>query len=250
MPDIKNNVNVFNRDVAENDGYRYTTNAPYSSLVANRRQTQATLACIEQHRVRSIIDIGCGDGTYTGEIQERCPAVEIVGVDAAAEAVKLASRRYPNIRFEVLNVLDRESFPARRYDLAIFRGVLHHLSNPALAIANAREVADKLLIIEPNGNNGILKIIEKTSRYHIEHEEQSFSSLKLKRWCRDAGFEILTLDYIGFVPFFFPEAPAKVIYAVQPLLEKIPVLRHLFSGQIVITCADPRAAGNARAAAS
>ena len=60
----KKNVNVFNSDVAENKGYRYTNNAPFSSVVANLRQTQETLKLIDSD-AKTLVDIGCGDGTYT-----------------------------------------------------------------------------------------------------------------------------------------------------------------------------------------
>jgi hypothetical protein len=98
-----------------------------------------------------------------------------------------------------------------------------------------------VLSIEPNGNNPILKLIEKLSPYHREHEEQSFSARALRRWSKDAGGEILSLEYVGFIPFFFPTLPAKVIHRVQPGLEQVPLLRDVVSGQIVLHLRSTRA---------
>ena len=39
-----------------------------------------------------------------------------------------------------------------------------------------------MFVIEPNGYNPVLKVLEKVSRYHIEHEERSFFPATLHAW--------------------------------------------------------------------
>ena len=229
----KQNVNAFNRDASSNDGYRYTTNAPFSSVVANQRLTDATVERIDPS-VKTVLDLGCGDGTYTAELKAAFPAVRFVGVDAAEQAIEGAKRKYPQVEFRVADALRLETFPDERFDLAIARGVLHHLPDAQMAMRNLMRCAHEVLVIEPNGNNPILKVIEAVSPYHREHEEQSFSSASLRRWAEAAGGQVLSLDYVGFIPFFFPTVPAKVIHRAQPALERVPGLRNVFSGQIVM----------------
>lgn len=233
---LKENVQEFNRNVRDNGGFLYTTNAQFSSYVANKRISEEIFKHIRPTD-RTLIDIGCGDGVYTNEIKQNFPHLEVTGFDPAAEAIGTAAKRFPQVRFETLNLLDPNlPVPATRYDVGVIRGVLHHLSDQRLAIENAFKLTDRLVIMEPNGNNPLLKIIEKTSKYHIEHEEQSFLATSLKKWIRQAGGEVTTFAYVGYVPFFFPTGPAKAIYALQPFLEKIPVLKHLFSAQFIIAC--------------
>src|SRR3989344_650064 len=232
---LKENVHTFNQDVAENRGYKYTTNAPYSSVVANDRLTKATIDKIPSGKI-SIIDIGCGDGTYTNEIKIGRPNSNICGFDPAVSATELAKKSYPEIDFFVSDILKKESLPDKKFDLAILRGVLHHVRDQEVALRNTALIADKVLILEPNGNNPILKIIEKLSPYHRAHEEQSFSSIQWRTWCRNTGWEIESLEYVGFVPFFFPTGPAKVIHFFQPMLEKIPFLNKYFSAVLVFVC--------------
>lgn len=229
----KKNVSVFNSDVIENKGYRYTNNAPFSSVVANLRQTQETLKLIDK-TAKTLVDIGCGDGTYTAEIAKARPDLEVSGFDPAAVAIDLAKEKNPNINFQVANLLDAASMPNRQFDVAVIRGVLHHLTDPPLAIENAAKIAKKIIIIEPNGNNPILKVIEKTSKYHIEHEERSFSQSQLKKWCKEKNLKVESLTVIGFVPFFFPTVLAKIIYFFQPFLELFWPLKKYFGAQIVI----------------
>lgn len=211
MKEIKNNVNVFNQDIDFNQGYKYTTKAKFSSTVANKRLTMATLENIPSG-VKSLIDIGCGDGTYTSELKQKRKDIYIAGTDVAEKAIDHAKQIYPDIDFFISNILVQESFANRHYDLAIIRGVLHHLSDQQKAIENTLNFADYMLIIEPNGNNPVLKYIEKHSIYHLEHEEQSFTTIQLKSWCENAGWQISLIKYVGFVPYFFPTFMSKIIF--------------------------------------
>jgi hypothetical protein len=36
-------------------------------------------------------------------------------------------------------------------------------------------IADEIIVAEPNGYNPVLKIMEKVSPYHIQHEEKSYA---------------------------------------------------------------------------
>src|SRR5687768_1973504 len=101
----KQNVSEFNADVKENSGYRYTTNAPYSSIVANNRITRAIRSAVPEGTT-TIIDIGCGDGSYTGMLQAVFPGVSVTGFDPALEAVAIASKKFPKIDFVVGDVLN------------------------------------------------------------------------------------------------------------------------------------------------
>lgn len=233
MKTQKENVSKFNSDVAANEGYLYTTNARYSSLVANRRQTEATLAAIPAG-AKTLIDIGCGDGTYTAELKAARPDLACTGFDPASVAVESARRRFPGVEYIVGDLLDPATHPARKFDVGVVRGVIHHLPDAAAGIANALRLSDTIILIEPNGDNPILKWLERNSRYHIEHEEQSFPAAQLQAWCREAGGRVDSIGHIGFVPFFFPTTGARLIYALQPMFEKIGPLKRRFGAQIVI----------------
>lgn len=233
----KQNVNQFNSDVHDNQGYLYSTNAPYSARVANQRMSDAVLHAIPHHATR-ILDLGCGDGVYTAEIAAALPQSYVEGNDPAQEAIDVARQRHHNVVFNVGNILDLTTQPSEAFDVAVIRGVIHHLPDDSqtLAIQNARQLCRTLIIVEPNGNNPILKYIEKNSTYHIEHEEQSFDTQTLVNWCHAAGWHDVSVHYIGFVPFFFPELPSRIIHFFQPLLERIPAVNKYFSAQIVVVC--------------
>jgi len=239
---LKANVTAFDEDVAKNEGYLYTTHPTYSSQVANDRLTEAVLENIGK-QTRTLIDIGSGDGTSTNDLFHKHPGLTLTGVEPAARAVAVAQERFPACTFCVGSILDRDTLPSATFDLALLRGVLHHLSDPALAIANTARLSSRVLIIEPNGLNPILKIIEKRSAYHVEHEEQSFAPSLLRQWCADAGLTVTKQTFAGFVPFFFPTGPAKLIHFFQPLLERIPIINRYFSAVVVMVAEHNGSAG-------
>jgi SAM-dependent methyltransferase len=233
---VKKNVAEFDKDVIKNQGFVYTTNLKYSSIVSNKRISDEVKLNI-QSDVRTIFDAGCGDGIYTQEIKFRFPQAQISAADPSSEGIKVAKAKYPKIDFFVMDLEDEKAFGrfSDVFDITVMRGVLHHMNNPIKGIQNISKITKKIIIVEPNGNNPILKVIEKTSKYHVLHEEQSFSSGTLKKWCLDSGFKDVKITYIGLVPFFFPTVLSKIIYFFQPLVEKIPVLNKYFCAQVVLT---------------
>jgi SAM-dependent methyltransferase len=213
----------FDRDVALNEGYRYTTNAPVSSRLANERLTDLTLE-LAPLAGRSLIDVGCGDGTYTAELARRGNPSVVVGIDPAAGAVDVALRRHPGLRFEVGDAAWLET-TKERFDIAVARGVLHHADDPARLLRAVRRVAGEVVVIEPNGWNPILKLIERASSYHRAHGERSWRSSVIDGWLREAGFMQLRSTYAGLVPFFCPAPAARALKAIEPLVEASGPLR-------------------------
>ncbi len=219
----------FDSDVRANEGYLYTTNARKSSVLANARLTDITREMVEL-RGRRVIDVGCGDGTYAYELFASCAPAAMIGVDAAAEAIAVASRKYaaaaPALRFEAHDVYAMP-FEPKTFDIAIVRGLLHHLDDAPRALRCISRLATEVFVIEPNGYNPTLKAIERLSKYHREHGEKSYSPPSLRRWIRELGGTIEREAYAGLVPFFCPDWMATVLKAVEPAFERAPGGRQL-----------------------
>lgn len=222
-------VDPFDADVRANAGYRYTTNAPTSSVLANQRLTELTRSLVALGG-RRVIDVGCGDGTYTHELFAAAAPAEMVGVDAAAEAIGLARERYasatPALRFDVADA-GALPFPPARFDVAVVRGLLHHVDDPVRVLTEISRVAAEVCVIEPNGYNPVLKVIERVSAYHRAHQERSFAAARVRRWIRDLGGVIEVEAYAGLVPFFCPRPLALALKVVEPAIEALPVARQL-----------------------
>ena len=227
MPAGRDDVDAFAADAATNQGYLYTTNARLSSRLANRRLTDAVLA-VADFRGRRVLDMGCGDGTYTHELAEVGEVASIHGIDPAEEAVKVA-RAKPGHGPVDFAVSSAYALPYRddSFDIAVLRGVLHHMGTPVEALREGLRVAPELVVIEPNGYNPALKVLEKCSSYHVEHGEKSYRPTTLDSWVAGVGGTVRTRLYAGFVPMFCPDWMARATKALEPAVEAIPVVRHV-----------------------
>ncbi|HEX2052158.1 MAG TPA: class I SAM-dependent methyltransferase [Actinomycetota bacterium] len=227
-------VAVFDRDATDNAGYLYTTGDKLSSRLATQRLHDLVTEAVV-FRDRRIVDIGCGDGHFTSRFYRENKPAYIVGMDPSPKAVEVAQKNAVAGRIEFV-VGDGHSLPWEKdsFDLALIQGVLHHDDIPQKTIAEALRVAPEVMILEPNGNNVILKVIEKTSRYHIEHHERSYFPLQLVQWIRQGGGTVTSMRFGGLVPMFCPDWMAKATKAIEPGFERIPVLRSLGCAVVVL----------------
>jgi ubiquinone/menaquinone biosynthesis C-methylase UbiE len=218
---------AFERDVADRNGYVYTTDPSLSNRIASRRHSDAIHSAFE-FRDKRVIDIGCGDGTYSIELYDRGRAREIYAIDPAATAVDCARLRAGrrNITFEVANAYDLP-YDDNAFDVAHLRGVLHHMDRPFDAIREALRVAPVIVVLEPNGYNMGLKLVEKLSPYHRAHGEKSYPPSRLDRFARQCGARVIYRRFACFVPYFCPDWFARMMKRIEPIVESVPVANRL-----------------------
>lgn len=230
-------ADIFNRDVSQTGRYRYTTDR-YSSVIATGIQTRGLVEIIKKHysNVKTILDVGCGDGTFTFELVEALNPKNVLAFDPASKSIKLAIKDTPKkykhiVKFRVGDIYEMSRFiRPNQYDIVVLRGVLHHLDQPTKAIAELSKVAKDVFILEPSGFNPILKIIEKTSSYHIEHLEKSYFPPSLNSWFRANGYTIIEQKFFSLVPYFAPDWMVNILLTIAPLLENIPFISVLYCG--------------------
>ncbi len=221
----RQNVDVFDQDASGNAGYLYTHTDRLSCRLATGRTTDIILE-IGEMLGRSVLDMACGDGFYTIKFWDRgCPK-QLVATDAAASAVTVGSQNSGTrpIRFLVGDA-HRMPFADNTFDVLLLQSVLHHDHDPLHMLREAFRLAPRIIIHEPNGNNPGLKVIEKTSRYHKEHNEKSYSTSRMKRWIKEAGGSVFYEKTAGFVPMFCPDWMANAMKFIEPAVESIPLLR-------------------------
>ena len=237
-PNIKQNVRRFDDDVRKQGAYAYTGDR-LSAQFANGRISRSIAESFNFHGA-SVLDLGCGDGAYTVEFAA-LGVREVVGLDPASVAIEAARARAKVlgvadiVRFDVGNIYDLDKYlTSGQFDCIVIRGVLHHLPDPARAIAGLTEFNGTVVVLEPNGNNPVLKLLERFSRYHIEHEERSFRPGLICGWLTSAGLTVRSCRVLNLVPFFCPDLTAKVLRGIEPFVERIPLLRNIACGQSII----------------
>src|SRR6185369_5842127 len=77
--------------------------------------------------VRSICDLGCGNGHITGRLAAL--GYEVTGVDASSSGIGIARRAYPNVEF-VEALIDRD-LRLGQFDLVVSSDVIEHMYRPS-----------------------------------------------------------------------------------------------------------------------
>ncbi len=235
MKEQESTIEVFNRDAASHEGYLYTKTDRLSCTLATQRSIDTILAT-GRLTGRSILDVGCGDGFYTRRFWDLAKPGAVIGIDPAVNAIGVANANKGDrpIEFRVASAHELP-FADNSFDLVLLQSILHHDGRPWNVIKEAFRVGAEILIHEPNGNNPGLKIIEKLSPYHIEHEEKSYRSGQLARWISESGGEITFKRFAGFVPMFCPPWMARTMKKLEPIVEGVPVLNALGCSVVVIS---------------
>jgi len=244
---MKAKVQVFDQDASSNDGYVYTTETRLSSRLATQKLEDLILEAVEMESKR-VVDIGCGDGHFTRRFFDRGRPASIAGLDPAPSAIGVAESKIGERVGMSFIVGDGHAlpWPDDNFDLAIIQGVLHHDDEPQRTISEAFRVAREVVILEPNGNNIGLKVIEKASRYHREHFERSYSPVRLLRWIKRGGGSVTRVKFGGFVPMFCPDWFARTSKRLEPLVEKTPLGNTLACAVIVVSAQRYSKPGRAR----
>ncbi|HEU4931070.1 MAG TPA: class I SAM-dependent methyltransferase [Pyrinomonadaceae bacterium] len=159
--------------------------------------------------VRSICDLGCGNGHITGRLAKL--GYQITGVDASASGIQIARRAYPNVDF-VEALIDRE-LNLGRFDLVVSSDVIEHLYRPS----DLLEAACSLL--KPDGQillgtpyhgylkNLVLAAIGKMdahfSALHDGGHIKFFSVKTLSMLMKAHRFEDLGFTFYGRAPWLW-----------------------------------------------
>lgn len=175
-----------------------------------------------------ILDLGCGDGALSNILLSRhYRAVD--GFDLSIPAINRANQlaANSNIRFTACDITTMDYSLLPKYDGAFLWGILHHVkaATPHI-LKNLRNVTRNIVILEPNGNNLVRKLLEKTATYQAAGED-SFKTSEMERLFKAAGYQPVIWKRLNLFPNFTPGFLFKMLRPIEPLVENTPVLRAL-----------------------
>jgi methionine biosynthesis protein MetW len=111
----------------------------YYSGLAPEPRFEAVLRIARTLKCERLLDIGCGDGTFTVLLKETVKAREAVGIEIAPEAVSIAKRK----GIEAYQVdIDGNTLPFESggFDVVYCGEIIEHIFNPDLLMDEVRRV--------------------------------------------------------------------------------------------------------------
>lgn len=96
---------------------------------SGEKLTEVFVALVQQlDGVRSICDLGCGNGHIAGRLGLH--GYQVTGIDASRSGIQIAQRAYPDVKF-VEALINRELSAFGNFDLVISSDVIEHLYRPS-----------------------------------------------------------------------------------------------------------------------
>ena len=166
----------------------------------------------EAHTVKTICDLGCGNGYISGRLASM--GYQVTGVDASDSGIDIAVRNHPTVRFAQA-VIDSElgASIGNNFDLVISSDVIEHLYRPASLL----EAANTLL--KPRGTlilgtpyhgyvkNLVLALTGKMdAHFSVLHDGghiKFFSVKTLTEVISNSGFTDLRFAFYGRAPMLW-----------------------------------------------
>ncbi|HKG58862.1 MAG TPA: methyltransferase domain-containing protein [Pyrinomonadaceae bacterium] len=159
--------------------------------------------------VRSICDLGCGNGHITGRLAAL--GYQVTGVDASASGIQIAQRAYSSVDF--VHALIDSDLNLGQFDLVISSDVIEHLYRPSDLLEAA------VTQLKPNGQvligtpyhgylkNLVLAAMGKMdahfSALHDGGHIKFFSVNTLSKLMCAHGFDDLSFTFYGRAPWLW-----------------------------------------------
>tara|TARA_B100000683_G_scaffold275671_1_gene327185 strand:- start:71 stop:721 length:651 start_codon:yes stop_codon:yes gene_type:complete len=199
---------------------------------------------LENGNGRSLLDVGCGNGSRMKLLQDR--GWITTGVEFDPEAIKFARSKYDGINIHQ-GSLESACFGSQKFDAIILNHVIEHLPFPCQTIKLCREILSnkgKLVIVTPNIKSFGHQLFKKYY-YHLDPPRhlQLFSVKSLQRLIQEVGFKnyeisttALRAEMVGHCSAMFKYgilndkiSPSRIIRDFNSLRYQYCALKHIKS---------------------
>ncbi len=139
-----------------------------------------------QKPIRRYLDVGCGDGKWTSEIDSFLKPTKTIGIDISERAIGFAKLIVPSVQFEIVNAGELQ-FPDNKFDLVTAIEVIEHIdeSGQDAMLHEIHRVLKEnglLILTTPSWNL-------KLPKFHFRH----YSEEELRGLLVRNRFEVCTL---------------------------------------------------------
>lgn len=152
-PDRFSTIQSLYFEAADAKRFRHQTSGPYFS-----ETEKSLLDRVQPRRGQRLLEVGCGEGGnlfFLGESE-----AALFGIDLFPNKLNFARSQLSRCGFACSRA-DQLPFPGECFDIVLCRDVLHHLAEQEATLKEISRVCrpgGKIVIIEPNGRNFIVRL--------------------------------------------------------------------------------------------
>ncbi len=181
-----------------------------------------------------ILELGCGDGEFAEYVLS--PRFQYIDAyDQSATAIELARSRSKvnNVRYNVADLTTYNFEQNGNWDGAFCIGLFHHVKPFTSAIvARLANVAPKVVVLEPNGDNIIRKGLECLPS-HRSAGEDSFRLQELIHVFKENDYQLTTFHKITFIPAICPKLLFPLFKKLEKIVENSSLLNRLCATYVI-----------------
>ena len=122
--------------------------------------------------VRSVLDVGCGEGHVTARLARVFPDARVLGTDFSRAIVDVARRTHPGIAFEPVSIYDAAA--TGTWDMVVACEVFEHLDDDALRAAGRHGHRNLAVMRLRDFDDGM-------NRFDLRHQRQIRLLLLVRR---------------------------------------------------------------------
>jgi SAM-dependent methyltransferase len=139
---------------------------------------------------KSVLDVGCGEGTLLKMVAEKYPNVELAGSEFSDTALRYCREQVPQARIFNLDILT-DDVSALSFELLISMQVLEHLSDDVAALERMRAMCTKYTLISVPGGE-----LDEHGRKNGHYRHYTKADLVQKM--EQAGFRVVRAFTCGW----------------------------------------------------
>ena len=144
---------------------------------------------------QTVLDVGCGQGSFLAELRADFPHIKPFGTDISASGVELARRQVPEGQFWVLDATKERL--DEKFDLVVCSEVVEHILDDMAVLRNIAHMTGKYLVVSTV--QGRMRRFEASEVGHV----RNYASGELVQKIQASGFKVRKVVEWGF-PFYSP----------------------------------------------
>ena len=153
-------------------------------MAAPRARVRTIVSTLRRLQPRTVVDLGCGDGSLLHAIARELPAAKLAGIDLSEPQIEENRARSPGIEWHSGNVEDETIPVPGRFDAIVSSEVIEHLDDPLRFLTSALRLAADGATLLLSTQSGRVRETERRVG-HLRH----FTAGEMRELLERAGWE-------------------------------------------------------------